>query len=493
MALQKLTKEKQDAARQLQLQAGQQGTPPTVAEQVGGEALSMTKQEIAQQNAGLASLAAPNITPQAFNTGGVVGFSGGGYTTPDVTAADVARAPGMTAEERRWNPALTREEESGTAEDRRRNTGPAKGTAQQDTLLILKQEYLAAVQRGDQPTADALLREMRTAASTGRMSGTTAADPAVRGEPPYSEPSQVRTARRAPSVAASDSYPEPLAAREQRQVQSNDSLADQHLREQLTVNPQAARSSAQSQFDTEYGTAASEMQKQRMAQHSQGLERLKSAQQKRLTATDGIDTRPEWLQKVSAMAAAPYDPKSAPAGLAGLAMVNRGASAYLEGKKKSAQDRADMELEFTNEVQKYVRAGWPVEDAQLKVAEDRYGVGETAEKTAAAGKDVGVQRVFEARKAREYNAAIAGRSVTAPGKLELQALKDRVPVIKAQLAAMEKQGQQFSNPDEYARLQNELNLIDQQLAAKSGAPAASTATADPVPAGKVLGRTPKAP
>jgi hypothetical protein len=57
LALQKIKSEKEAAARQMQLQMGQQqaanGEPPTVAEQREKEVMDMTKQEMVQQQAGL--------------------------------------------------------------------------------------------------------------------------------------------------------------------------------------------------------------------------------------------------------------------------------------------------------------------------------------------------------------------------------------------------------------------------------------------------------
>ena len=50
LALQQLKKEKDDIARQMTLQMGQeQGKPPTVAEQLGKETFDMTRQDMAQK------------------------------------------------------------------------------------------------------------------------------------------------------------------------------------------------------------------------------------------------------------------------------------------------------------------------------------------------------------------------------------------------------------------------------------------------------------
>lgn len=95
LALQKLKSEKEAAARQLMLQSGNGGTPPTVREQREQELTDMTKQELAQQVGGVAQkqmsdqqsamqrmmqgvggLPTPGIAGMAG--GGVVGYAEGG-------------------------------------------------------------------------------------------------------------------------------------------------------------------------------------------------------------------------------------------------------------------------------------------------------------------------------------------------------------------------------------------------------------------------------
>jgi len=103
--LQKLKSDKENAARQISLQMGGQGTPPTVAEQRESEVMDMTKQEIveeqagvmqnkmrqqqeaqkkllqaagapgiAEPSAGIAGISAPNM--QGMAGGGIVAFNG---------------------------------------------------------------------------------------------------------------------------------------------------------------------------------------------------------------------------------------------------------------------------------------------------------------------------------------------------------------------------------------------------------------------------------
>ena len=101
LALQKIKSEKEAAARQMQLQMGQQqaanGEPPTVAEQREKEVMDMTKQEMVQQQAGLMQqkqqeqqqgmqklaqgiASAPGAQmaaqPQMMAAGGIVAFAG---------------------------------------------------------------------------------------------------------------------------------------------------------------------------------------------------------------------------------------------------------------------------------------------------------------------------------------------------------------------------------------------------------------------------------
>jgi hypothetical protein len=100
LALQKLKSEKEAAARQMQMQAGQ-GQMPTVAQQREQELMGMAKQEVAQRvgqvaqqqakqqqenlqraaQTGIAQAPAPNMMPaQAMASGGIVAFADGGDT-----------------------------------------------------------------------------------------------------------------------------------------------------------------------------------------------------------------------------------------------------------------------------------------------------------------------------------------------------------------------------------------------------------------------------
>lgn len=101
LALQKLKSEKEAAARQMQMQAGQ-GQMPTVAQQREQELMGMAKQEVAQRvgqvaqqqakqqqenlqraaQTGIAQAPAPNMMPaQAMASGGIVAFADGGGTS----------------------------------------------------------------------------------------------------------------------------------------------------------------------------------------------------------------------------------------------------------------------------------------------------------------------------------------------------------------------------------------------------------------------------
>ena len=121
LALQKLKSDKENAARQISLQMGGQGTPPTVAQQRESEVMDMTKQEVVEEQAGvmqnkmrqqqeaqkkllqaagapgiagampqptagIAGVAAPNI--QGMAGGGIVAFEEGG----DVGEEEARRA-----------------------------------------------------------------------------------------------------------------------------------------------------------------------------------------------------------------------------------------------------------------------------------------------------------------------------------------------------------------------------------------------------------------
>ena len=116
LALQKLKSEKEAAARDIQLQMAKQGggSPPTIAQQREKEVLDMTRQELAKQvggvgdqqqqeeqarmqqmmQAGIGSQGAPNL--QGMAGGGIVAFSGGGYSGPTVEdLEEMARQAGL--------------------------------------------------------------------------------------------------------------------------------------------------------------------------------------------------------------------------------------------------------------------------------------------------------------------------------------------------------------------------------------------------------------
>jgi len=109
LALQKLKDEKAAAIRETQLKMGQEGTPPTIADQREQQVLAMTREEVAKQQSdmlqqqqqgqlqkmqqtinqnmpqgvmpqgGLPSMPAPNVMPpQAMAAGGIVHFDKGG-------------------------------------------------------------------------------------------------------------------------------------------------------------------------------------------------------------------------------------------------------------------------------------------------------------------------------------------------------------------------------------------------------------------------------
>lgn len=118
LALQKLKSEKEAAARQLMLQSGSGGTPPTVREQREKELTDMTKQELAQQVGGVAQkqmsdqqsamqrmmqgvggLPTPGIAGMAG--GGVVGYAEGGDVEDETMRMSLIRKlieRGMTPE-----------------------------------------------------------------------------------------------------------------------------------------------------------------------------------------------------------------------------------------------------------------------------------------------------------------------------------------------------------------------------------------------------------
>ena len=115
LALQKLKSEKDAAARQMQMQAGQ-GQMPTIAQQREQELMGMAKQEVAQRvgavgqqqaqqqqknlqqamQGGIAQAPAPNMMPpQAMASGGIVAFARGGDTGD---TDDEPRLPGESDE-----------------------------------------------------------------------------------------------------------------------------------------------------------------------------------------------------------------------------------------------------------------------------------------------------------------------------------------------------------------------------------------------------------
>ena len=118
LALQKLKSEKDAAARQMQMQAGQ-GQMPTIAQQREQELMGMAKQEVAQRvgavgqqqaqqqqknlqqamQGGIAQAPAPNMmTPQAMASGGIVAFAGPDGSEVKGDTDDEPRLPGESDE-----------------------------------------------------------------------------------------------------------------------------------------------------------------------------------------------------------------------------------------------------------------------------------------------------------------------------------------------------------------------------------------------------------
>lgn len=473
LALQKITKEKQDAARQMQIQAAQQGTPPTVAQQVEGEAVGMAKQELAEQVGatsqqqarmqGIAGLPAPNMSPQALAAGGVVrGFSGGGEamsadsrranrsvpTPPEVTQERLRilqREYAQAAKDGRVKDveALTREMQrvaSGvqTTEPSVPGVTTKWGAESPDSIRRgLVAEYNKAIAAQNKADADAISREL------GML------DTRLGGAPKVPMPPTATTS--APQVASTSPESQRGYVPRRTPERTNEQLADQYQREALTASPSAARAIAQGQYDTEYGNQAKSVYDARRAQHESGLESLKGAQQRRLAAGEGIDTRPEWLQRLGAMATA--DVSGADAGLAGIARINKGTEAFIGQQKKQSQDKAQMDLDFTTDVQKYVQAGWPLEDAQLKAAEGRFMQGEKAEATVEEGKGKAVARDFDLREAKSRAATAQG----AESRFELSRMK-------AELTSLETERKTVFEPVKKAALEARINALRNGIA-----------------------------
>jgi hypothetical protein len=127
LALQKIKSDKETAARQMQLQMGQQAAaqgegPTTIAQQREKEVMELTKNELAQQRGataqqetteqqeamqkllqGIASApgAASAAQPKMMATGGIVAFADGGETSPAGRAVRQVVAPFMPGDEER--------------------------------------------------------------------------------------------------------------------------------------------------------------------------------------------------------------------------------------------------------------------------------------------------------------------------------------------------------------------------------------------------------
>lgn len=501
LALQKITKEKQDAARQMQLQAGQQGTPPPVAQQLEGEALDMTKREMAQQSAGIANqragemqqrmqgiaaMPAPNM---AFADGGIVGFNGeqGSYVdSRPLMRAHKKPSSGFFAGLESLGDTIggqlkravlggakpeTTTAEGGYRDEGRNTTAPE--TTYTGTRLPPEQEQAIAqkIAAGDNSElADFWAAYKRKFPDAGAPAQRTA--PA---EPPASS---------SPTTRTQDllRVQEDNAGISQKPYLTDDQLVDAAQREALEIDPAAARAAGRKRYAEEVGDAASAAYDARIAEHKKGFEGIQALQQKRLAAGEGIDTRPAWLQQVSAMASA-YDKNKAPAGLAGLAAVTSGADAYRASQVKKEQDRAQMELDFANQILKTRQEGWKPEDAKLKVSQEAYDAGEKAETAGVTRKGKAVAEAMDLRQAKA-RAASTGNSA------ERAALSGLVSTTRTELANAEAALKQFETTNklmlvagkpppqiaaEYERLkrnrdaaQVQLQQLGDQLARMSG-------------------------
>jgi hypothetical protein len=203
LALQKIKSEKEAAARQMQLQMGQQqaanGEPPTVAEQREKEVMDMTKQEMVQQQAGLMQqkqeqqqegmqklaqgiASAPGAQmaaqPQMMAAGGIVAFAG----------PEGSQVKGEGAEKKeRWQDMKRRPDETPTEFLRRVEAAKQKDFQAQGPSKLI--EFFK--ERGDRPLIpglgaypEGMEREAPRAEAEASVGTTESADPLASDLPP---------------------------------------------------------------------------------------------------------------------------------------------------------------------------------------------------------------------------------------------------------------------------------------------------------------------
>lgn len=513
MALQKITKEKQDVARQMQLDAAQQGTPPTVAKQLEGELVSMTKEEMAKQMGGLgqqqmrsqgiAGLPAPNMSPQALATGGVVrGFSGGGETASPASQRanrSMPTPPEVTQERLRTlqreyaqaeKDGRTKDVEALTREMQRvasgaKTTEPSVpgvttkwGAESPDVIRgALVAEYNKAIAAKNREDADAISRELTILdKQLGRAPQGGASPQAAAAAAAPIDKSPIPLRQTSPAQGA---YPETAAVRDAAGPApelSIEQLTDKYLRSQLTADPAVAEDEAAKRFNV-YGDQARKVLAEQMAQHSQGLASLQAAQAKEAeVANQGLGPK-SWADKLVDVAG------RMPPGQDGLTAFNAASTQARADDAKRAQAAAALGVSHAEKVNAYVQAGWTRKDAELKVAELEMGARNEGRKTVLAGKKDASKEVMDLQ---ERKAAAAGRRDQTRTE-EMRNLQIQLAGVEADLnrAAKDPTSGKFMDPTGYAVLeQRKKSLLADLDALRAMRPGGATANAgSTLPAG----------
>jgi len=589
LALQQLKKEKDDIARQMTLQMGQeQGKPPTVAEQLGKETFDMTRQDMAQKlgmqppqqsggdeggggqgmppqgmppqgmpqqnpmGQGIAANPAPNMSPQAMASGGIVGFAEGGGTKEKLDR--------QREEDRKLAAAVARALKSGAGKFSAAAldvaTLPTRAAAGVvDTALIRPVRAMGAdlpyisskfvpegvdpetmtpfmdrLRMQDAPEADNRGAENRTAlnraeaAAAERTSYTgTRLSPGQEMElarraaaSPSSEIAQVwvdyktrfpdagtRSVEQPPaqtfgggsgsgggygSQSTQASQPRPPSA-----PSGLEALLEEQIRSGVAAKPDYSDADAYEQNITKpkQGIAA-----QRQAALQERQARAAELRDQALGAMK--DSRPEWQQKLAAMAAA-YDPKGGRLG--GLRAIGQGASDFETQRKAQEAEKVKLEQLYQAQIEKYQDAGFSLQEAEILAQKDlmderakaraaaevrrKDAVGELGEEVRSRRTDTTTQR------GQDVTAETWGQRIAAGGvggadggydRERMEQLKQMAATIKTELAD---KSLQIMNPKRYQELMALQKQVQDALAAGIGLPVQSGAapagnTADPL-------------
>lgn len=525
LALQQIQKQKQDAARQMAMQMGQGGQPPTVADQVEKETFDMTRQDLAQKLApvaqaqqmqqpgpaqqGIAANPAPNISRRGFAGGGIVAFKDGGDTEDALDKqreSDRARLRALVDLIRRGADKAGRAIADVA-------TLPIRGVAgAYDTAVVrpmraagVDAAYLSPLLVPEGADASSMTPFYDLVREPGQNAPSAEESPAA-PELMLSAPGPGGRERRTAEIrkgtedekeergdGRTSAAPERMLA---AQPQGLESLLDQYLRGELGAKPDYSQADEYGRLVTD---PLKDIQRRRM---EEGARREQEAAQLLEQRMAGMQPQKDRWRRVLEGAAANMDVSKPFGGLQGLAAAG---GTVDEADAARAEKEALLRAEHAKTVAALRDAGFGFEEAMIKADELLFGKRTEADKAAAERRAAGAEGVGEevrSRRTAQTQMAIENmreRARSASEKAaDARASTAERTAARQEIALMIKTlSDQLAKPGtmllpemlpEQKRIKDEINMWKQELV-KLGGYEPSMAGPPPKPTGKPTGPT----